>query len=264
MKRALLIFIKLLFRDFYVQFKQLKNFIINYTLIYPALYSFSFGYIIPNTVFNGSTLPSVSLILASSIIYIILILSVTLNITVLLDFEGDRFINYQLTLINPKLLIIEKIVFTSMFSFIFCSPFFFVAKLILKNSFDTKNLVTWKLFTIIYLGCLTCAAYAFLSICVLKNTHSMGTWWRRVNNPMLMLGGSWVPWATIYKFSNLLGYLVLLNPILYITEGARSSILGEHNFIDFNFCVIALIFFSIIFTLASLHFFKKRTDCITI
>ena len=220
--RSFAIFLMFLWRDFYVYFRQIKNYIINYSLIYPIIFSLSYGYIVPNTGFDPNNLPSTVIILTGVIAFMLLTLQITLNLNLLLDLENERFTEYQVTILNPKLVILQKIVFSSIFNFILVIPFFIVSKIILNNSFDTSNLSIPKLGLMLYLGSLTCASYVLIAMCKLKGTHQIGTWWRRFNSPMLLLGGSWVPWVIIYKFSSILGYIVLLNPIIYITEGIRS------------------------------------------
>jgi ABC-2 type transport system permease protein len=195
-----------------------------------------------------------------SLAFIFLILSSTLNLLLLLDFDGDRYIDYQITILNPRLIVMEKIIFSTLFSFFVSLPFFIVSKIILRDELDTTNLSIPKLLLMILIGCFTCSAYSISAVCILKGAHRTGTWWRRVNNPMLMLGGSWVPWVAIAKVSPIIGYLVLLNPMIYMTEGIRGSIFGDNIYISFEYCITALIIFSAIFIVTAFHFFKKRTD----
>ena len=179
----------------------------------------------------------------------------------LLDLENNKYIEFQTLLLNPKLIIIEKISISSFFTTIFLLPFFAVAKLILQNSFDTSQLSIIKLVIIIFMGSITAASYVMLSILYMKDTHQIGNWWRRMNTPLTMLGGTWVPWATMVKVSSILGYFVLLNPFIYITEGLRGAILGTDLYIPFTYCILALIFFTILFVNLAIKKLKKRIDC---
>lgn len=258
--KSIYVFFTFLWHDLYTSAKQIKNFIINYALIYPVVFSLTYGYIIPNTAFSAGILPSKTIIFAGNVIVVFLTLAFNLNLSVLTDIEGDRFINYQMILLNPRLVILEKILFSTLLHFCMCLPFFAVSRLILQDSLDTLNFSMVKFLTILFLSSLVFSSYVFLSMCILKGTHQLGIWWRRFNSPLLTLGGSWVPWMVIAKFSTLLGYLILLNPILYITEGMRGAILGESLFIPFKYCVITLIFTIVMLILLSFYFFKKRVD----
>lgn len=263
MNKTFLIFLEFLRRDFYVHLKQIRNYMITYLLIFPILFSFVEGYIMPNTIFDLSVLPSKSILLIGVIIYLMLGLAMTLNGFLLIDLENDKFTQYQTLLLNPELLILEKIIFSSAVSFVFITPFFIISKLILREEFNTACLSIPKLLIIFLLGTIFCSAYAILAMCKLKGTHQLGMFWRRFNMPLAMFGAEWVPWIVIFKFSKVLGYLALLNPFLYIGEGVRGAVIGinERNYyIPFIYCVIFLVLASIILTLVALKSFKKRID----
>lgn len=259
-KSTALIFLNFLRRDFYIHSKQLKNYILNYAFIYPFFFSLTYGYIIPNACFNPNTLPSNSLLLAGSIAFIFLIVSISLNIYQLFDFNGDRYIDFQICILNPRLVLLEKILFSSIFCLLLSLPFLITSKLMLQDRLDISNASFFNLFIIFYLGSFFFSCYVILATCILPGAHKMGSWWRRFNNPLLMLGGSWVPWITMFKLSPILGYLVLINPILYITEGTRGALIGYEMFIPFIFCALALIIASIIFLYLAFYYFRKRTD----
>jgi len=262
--RTLLIVKNFIWRDLFVCFRQIKNYIVNYTIIYPVLYSFTYGYIIPNTLFDKSSLTSVSIIITGSIVALMFTAIINFNLYTLIDFENDRHVNYQLTILNPRLVVVQKIFFSAFFVFILLTPFFVVAKLILRENLDTSNMVVSKFLLVLFLACIMCSAYVIMCLSILKGTHRTGSWWRRVNNPMLMLGGSWVPWVAIYKFSPVLSYIVLLNPIIYVTEGIRGSVLGGNMNFPYHYCIIAILIYIVIFINLAFYFFKKRTDHINL
>ena len=76
----------------------------------------------------------------------------------------------------------------------------------------------------------------------------------------MTLGGFWAPLYIVQQSSTLLGYIVYLNPIIYLTEGLRRALLGDSAFLPVGVCVFALFGFSVLFTLLTFHFFKKKTD----
>jgi len=164
MNKNLSIFLRFLWRDFYVYSKQIRNFAINYCLIYPLVFTLSFGYIIPNVNFGSAIIVSKSVILAGSIVIILMILPFTLNLFLLLDLEGDKFTEYQILLMPPRLVILEKIIFSSIFNFLLLLPYFVVAKIILNDNFDTCNLSIFKLLLNILSSCfvLYCSIIFFI------------------------------------------------------------------------------------------------------
>lgn len=262
-KITYLIFIEFLKRDFYVYRKQIKKYIITYLVIFPILFSFVEGYIMPNSTFNLNILPSKSLLLTGVIIWIMLGLAMSINAFFLIDLENNKFIQYQALLLNPRILILEKIIFSSIISFVFISPFFIISKLILREEFNTLALSVPKLLIIFLLGSICCSCYAILSMCILKGTYQLGSFWRRFNYPLILFGAEWVPWIQIFNFSKILGYLILINPFLYIGEGVRGAVIGidgKNLYIPFFYCIIFLMIISTIFIYATFYLFKKRID----
>lgn len=260
MNQSLVIFLRFLQRDFYVYRKQIKRFFVNYSILRPLFFSFSFAYIQANVVFQTQQTKFVTVFLIGNTMMILLVLSFTLACTLLFDFEHERFIDYQISILRPKLVILEHIVFSSLFCFVVMLPFFPVAKLILQNSFDSSHASWPQAFLILYLGSLCCCAYHFLAICVMKGPSSIISLWMRINIPMLILGGLLVPLHVIQKFSPHLSSIVYLNPIIYLTEGLRAAILGTPEFLPVSICAAVLFGFSVVFILLTFYFFRKKTD----
>ena len=258
--RSLVIFLRFLQRDFHEYRKQIKHFLVNYGVLRPLFFSFSFAYIQANVVFQTQQTKFVTVFLIGNTMMILLVLSFTLAYPLLFDFEQERFIDYQISMLDPKLVILERIVFSSLFCFVVMLPFFPVAKLILQSSFDSSHSSWPQAFLILYLGSLCCCAYHFLAVCIMKGSGSIISLWMRVNIPLLILGGLLVPLHVIQKLSPLFSFIIYLNPIIYLTEGLRSAILGTPEFLPVSTCAAALLGFSVLFTLLTFYFFRKKTD----
>ena len=217
-KKSCLIFWQFLRRDYHQYRKQIGKFFVSYGLIRPLLFSFSFSYLQANIIFQTQQPTSTTILLVGNVLLVILVLSFVLAVSLLFDFEQNRFIDYQLSLLNPKLIIIERIIFSSLFTFVFILPFFPVSKLLLQNKFATSNASLPQTFLMIYAGSLCYSAYHLFAVCVMKNTNSIGSFWMRVNLPLMILGGFWAPLYIIQQSSALLGYIAYLNPTIYVTE----------------------------------------------
>ena len=68
----------------------------------------------------------------------------------------------------------------------------------------------------------------------------------------------WDPY--IYEASPLLGYLMLLNPCMYITEGLRQVLTGSSTYFSAWICIGMLLCFACSFFICSCYFFKKQMD----
>ena len=258
LKRNVHIFISFLHRDFYVQKPQLKNHFINYSIIYPALYIFCFAYLQTQIYFQGQTQIG-AIVFSGTCLVPLLVMTSHISFDLLFDLEKNHHTDYQITALDPRLLHIEQILFSSFFTFLIMMPFFPLAKIFANSLIDLSNIQWSSLFFILYLGSLCFSAYHKLAATIIT-VKKISMFWTRVNYILLVLGGFWVPLNIISVFSPTLGFLVRLNPVVYLTEGLRQSIVGGSKFLPFAQCASALFVLSIIFTLLSFHFFKKRVD----
>lgn len=260
MLKSIRIFLEFLKRDAYIYWPRTADFFINYSIIYPLIFSFAIGYLQTN-LFFGPGFEKIGLtVFVGHIIIILFVLANNLTMNLLFDLEGVRFIDYQICILSPRLVLLERIIFASIYTFIMALPFFPVAKLLLTSVFPMQN-ISWPLVIImLYAGALCCAAYHQFAACAIESSHRMRSFWMRFNFFMITLGGIFTPWYVTYKFSSILGYLMLLNPLVYITEGLRQAIIGGPEFLSIWLCVPALLLFSAIFIKLGWIFFKKKVD----
>lgn len=252
------IFTTFLHRDFYVQKPQLINHFINYSLIFPVLYIFCFAYLQTHIYFHGQTQLG-AIVFSGTCLVPLLVMTSHISFDLLFDLEKNHHTDYQIMALNPRLLLIEQILFSSFFTFFIMAPFFPLASIFASSFIDLSNIHWPSLFLVLYLGSLCFSAYHKLAATIIT-VKKISMFWSRVNFVLLQLGGFWIPLNVIRSFSPTLGYLIRLNPIVYLSEGLRQSIIGGSRFLPLAQCASALAVLSIIFTLLSFHFFKKRVD----
>ena len=76
---------------------------------------------------------------------------------------------------------------------------------------------------------------------------------------MSMFGGFLAPWHVMAKASSTLGYAVLANPLLHITEGLRNALWGG-QYIAWQYCVAVLIGYTVLFIVGACYFLKRNID----
>lgn len=255
------LFFRFMQRDFYLYKNRIVQYIVNYAIIYPVIHAFAFGYLQSNIYFGQQLQEMGTILFTGNFLIVIVILTYKLSIELLFDLEGDRYIDYQITLFSPRLLLIERILFSTLFSCVILLPYFPVAKLLLGSLFYTQHANWLQLAAIVFASCLMCSSYNHLVACALPDSNKIGFFWRRVNTPLVtILGGFWIPWFAIKKFSTMLGYMTLANPFIYVTEGIRQSILQSQNFLPFFASLSMLLFFSVVLAGCTLYVFKRRMD----
>lgn len=258
---SFMVFLQFLRKDFYTYRHRLLRYALNYSVIYSLIYAFSMVYLQSSLYFPGGNTYKGTMLFVGSTLITILVFANKITVPLLYDFEQDRYIDYQITLLSPQLVLLERIFFTSVFSFLVLLLYFPLAKLFFRNYFVTTH-TSWPLFfLILYLSCLLCASYSMFIVCYLKHSSSLARVWRLVNsNLIFLLGGTFLPWHIINQFSSILGGIALLNPFLYITEGLRRATLQSPEFFSIPSCIAALVIGIVGFTVASFYAFKKKID----
>ena len=185
------------------------------------------------------------------------------NICFVSDLEGQRTIDYYLTLPIPSYLIFVKqsvgYAFKSMLASIIILP---MSKLLLFSRMDLSNFSIIKFIVMflsinIFTGFLT----IFISSLV-KNIIHNGIVWTRILFPLWFFGGSQFSWQTVFSLSPTFAYFSLLNPLLYPSEGIRVVVLGQKGYLPFWFCLGMMWFFSFLFGWFGIARLKKRLDFI--
>lgn len=260
MVREIAIFYQFCVRDFYIYAKRINTYIINFVILYPLTYIISFAFIQGQAYFGTNHSAEVTLFFAGNILLLMMSVTFELLISILFDLENTRTIEYRMLILPPRLVLLQQLFFTTLFSFILMIPFFPLSKLILGDIFVSTH-TSWPLLMLmVFLSCLCCSAYNLLFSCALKNSRQIVHFWMRINIPLMNFGGFWAPWFIMNEFSPTLGILTQLNPLLYATEGIKQSIIPHKSFFSIGTCCTAIIGFSIICVVLSWYFFKKKVD----
>jgi hypothetical protein len=260
MVRSFKIFLRFLQRDVAAYRPMLGRYFVNQTIIFPLLVTYIEGYVRPNTLFPDRDIFKNSLLFAGSLSLPLLVATYNTAMSFLFDLEHNRFINYQMSVLSPRLVLFERIVFITLFSFVLLVPFFPIAKLLLGDELLTTETSWPALFFILLLACLTLASYNILAMCIMEGSHQMIHLWMRVSTPLFLLGGFSVPWAVIYNYSKVLGTILLLNPFVYITDGIRQAFFNKPLFFSLATCTLMLLLFNVLFFIGALWAFKRKTD----
>jgi len=259
MTQSLSIFYAFLRRDFYNAWKTTKDIAFNWAILVPVMYVCMNGYIQPG-VMLGKTSQLNMVMFIGSILLSVQVLSFKASIELLFDLLGDRFIDYQLTLLSPRLIIIERIFFATCYTFALLLPYYPMSKLLLGDLFNTQATSWPAVILVLTASAFLISAYNIFICCILNAPHELRKVWVRINNPLFMLGGFWAPWYVVMKASPILGYLSLANPFMYMSEGLRSAFLGTPDFFPVPLCVAVLLGLGCVFTFLALRQFKRRVD----
>ncbi len=247
-------------RDVTVFMRSSRDVFINYMILYPVFFAIGNGYIFPKIAFGATETRLASIFMIGSIITVVFVPAFHHNFNLIFDFENERYIDFQIMRLHPKLVLLERVLFTSLITWINALPFFPIAKLLLRDNFVIPHVSWLQVTLLLYMGALFSCCYNVFAMCFLDSSANMVKFWLRFNNPMISLGGFLVPWATVAKFSTVLGYVLWINPMLYFTEGLRSALIGGPEFFSVSTCIFSLFIASMVFLALAFRYFKIRTD----
>lgn len=187
------------------------------------------------------------------------------NISILMLFSGfarliqikhtlrySTFMDYYWSLpLSRRWLLAQQV--TSFFLHIFITTSLAIAALLTIS----KGVASWPKFLAIYTSSLMFISilFAFLSY-----AFSERWLWDRLLNPMLTFGGAFFSWRLLSTNSPTAAKLVLLDPLLYIAEGLRTTILGNAHGLPFSLCFSVLILLSIVIIPLLIKAIKKELD----
>jgi len=143
------------------------------------------------------------------------------------DLEGEREIDYKLTLPMPSwLVILQYAIRHALVKFLPSLIILPVFKLVLGSRMDLS--------------------YFSLS--------------KRLLFPMWFFGATQYSWVVMHAINSTIGYLTLANPLVYAMEGMHSAVLGQEGYLPFWICALMLWIFIIVFGFIGIVRFKKRLD----
>jgi len=182
-------------------------------------------------------------------------------ITMVLDFASAKTISYYLTLPTSAWIVIASMIIGFALQGIglsFCMiP---LSKMIFLHQMNLLRIAWPKLIiTIIIVNLFFSSAIPAIAATI-KSIDKIGNTWSRFIFPLWFLGGFQFSWHNIYSISKPLAYFFLLNPVLYVMEALRSTILGYEYALPWHLCITIISIFCIINFLLSYRQMKKLLD----
>jgi len=82
----------------------------------------------------------------------------------------------------------------------------------------------------------------------------------RLIDPLFYLGGYMYTWKMLATSFPYVGYVMLLNPVMHVMEGARAAVFGGTEYINFWLLAGALVVQTVFWAAASCHSLRKKLD----
>lgn len=181
------------------------------------------------------------------------------------DVTGEKSIDYDLLLPVPQWLVFLKIacVYAYRSFVISCAILpFGMAFLYLAVGQVFNDIAPFKTLLLLILINLFFGIVGLFAASFMQRISDVRNIWMRVVFPLWWIGGFSYSWQTTYSVFPSLGYIMLLNPFIYINEGIRAAMLGQEQFLNFWICFVVLLITTFILGYVGITKFLKRLDCL--
>jgi hypothetical protein len=159
----------------------------------------------------------------------------------IMDIGNDRNISYYLTLpTRPAVVLLSMACSYALISILLTAVLLPFGSLVLYNSFSIASISWFKFIIVALLANIFFAIFTLAMIAYVGEISKMRNIWMRFIWPLWFLGCYQFSWQAIYSLSAVCGYMVLCNPITFITEGVRGTLLGASGFLPWEVCCGAL------------------------
>lgn len=186
------------------------------------------------------------------------------NVTVIVaDLEGNRSINYDMTLpLSHTMLCIKIALSSAIYSLLLAIMIIPVGKIILWNYLPFNYFSVPKCLLIMVLSSLVGGFFSLIIIAITKHVTQIENVWGAIIFPLFCLGGFEFSWKTLHHNLPIIAYIDLCNPLVFMFEGMRAATLDPSLSLPFWHCAIALVIFMIIIAQSGIYLLKKRLDAI--
>jgi hypothetical protein len=197
-----------------------------------------FGYLFPLFGMAPSLIGPVYL---GSMLNLFIQLGYSFVLKIAFDLNGNRFIDYHLTLPIPKKWLFASYAVSHMIETAIVTIPLISGGIILLHQYIPIHHINVVGFISMFLAMLCFLStffmllgYSFELSWILHNI------WPRILVPLWLFSAGLVPWHATSSWSPILGYIMLASPITYLAEGMRSALLGGSQYIPWYLCLIPL------------------------
>lgn len=172
-------------------------------------------------------------------------------------YTGYGFMEFDLTLPLPTAYVLAHYVISFLIEACIATlPLIIIGITAVHSLYPHLAIQSLTFFGLIYIINLVLVGITFFALSFwYPNQWFENNLWPRRIGPLITFGAIFAPWHQIYGFSKLIGILMLLNPLTYVTEAMRNALLGNNStYIPFWICLIII---SILFVITIVWMHKS-------
>ncbi len=225
-------------------------------IVQPFLFVFIFGYVLPSV---GQVEPGYANFLMPGIIAASMMMAGVLGTAIPLSYDFGTTKEIEDRLMSPistSALIGQKIAMGTIQAWIAGALVFPIAWVIMRNNLDITITSYPLLLIFLFLVGIASACWG-LALGTNVNPQKISTMFAIIIIPMIFLGATYYPWTSLSKISWLQN-LILINPMVYASEGFRAVITPQIGHIRWLISIVGLLVGIGILTLIGVKGFLKQ------
>ncbi len=181
----------------------------------------------------------------------------------LADMYGDRTIFHTLVMpISSNMVFYYIATSWAITSMLLSGLLFPLGKLLVFTEWHWETISFWRTAVMFITSNLFFGVFALWLTSVIKGMTSLNSLWLRYIVPMWMFGGYVYSWQSAYDLSHMVGYISLINPMIYVMEGMRAAALGQEGYLPFWLCLGVLWVYIVACILHATRRLRLKLDCI--
>lgn len=245
----------MLARDAHVARRNMIQLILQ-TFLQPLLFVFIFGRVMVGSGYMPREYKSLLLpgIIAISMVFTGIW---AVAMPLIAEFQWTREIEDRLlSPINISWIAIEKVIAGMIQALVAGLVVIPMAWLVLRPGVDIRiNQPLWFIAIIVLVAAFSAAGGLALG-CSINQQH-IGLMFGMVITPMIFFGCAYYPWSALNGFP-ILRWAVLINPLVYASEGLRGSLVPQFSHLPLVAVLAALLFFDVLLLLLGLRQFERK------
>ena len=248
-------FFAMLSRDAHVARRNIIPLVLQ-TFIQPLMFVFIFGRVM---VGSGLLPPSYKSLLLPGIMALTMVGTGiwAVAMPLIAEFQFTREIEDRLLApIDVQWLAIEKVIAGMMQALVAGLVVIPLAWLVLRPGVQISigNPLIFAVIILLVAGFAACGGLALG--CSIDQQH-IGLMFSMVMTPMIFFGCAYYPWSALKTFP-ILQKIVLINPLVYASEGLRATLVPQFPHLSLTAVLIALTFFDVLLLMVGLQRFEKK------
>ncbi|MBF5059868.1 ABC transporter permease [Candidatus Neptunochlamydia vexilliferae] len=181
----------------------------------------------------------------------------------LADMGGDRTIFHTLVMpIRSNMVFFYMGTAWAITSMLLSALLFPIGKLLVFTEWRLETISYMRLIPMFITANLFFGFFALWLTGMIKDMTNLNSLWLRYIAPMWMFGGYVYSWQSAYDLNHMVGYLSLINPMIYVMEGMRAAALGQAGFLPYWLSLTMLWVFTILCFWHGSKRLKRKLDCL--